>query len=205
VNGNDTDAATPRPPIPREWPPGPDGEQLTAAEVVELERVARTRIIGIVSPSLRPNAADDVVQDAMGEFLIVWRREHVEHPDRLVRTIARRKAWRYQAAWERRRPWPAIFADDDTDAAWAPEDHDAAARQRPDPLVAVENRDALRWAINQLDDRHQPIGRLAYLHEPPLNAKQIAERLGLAHGTVRNRLVDIRHALQDLLTDDDTD
>ena len=57
----------------------------------------------------------------------------------------------------------------------------------------------LKYAISQLRPVDREIARLTYECEPPLQGPEVAERTGLPAGTVRNRLVQIRRLLAELL------
>lgn len=119
---------------------------------------------------------------------------------------------KYRNAWEARRGFDWI------DEAEASENNPKIARAGravaagddgiADPLVAIidgADRDALLWAVAQLDELDRHIIELTYLGTVAQKAPAVAAELGLAPKTVRNRLVVIRRELAAVLADLDAD
>lgn len=156
--------------------------ELTDAELTALGKQAARQAL---TRSALPHCSD-IAQDAMIDFDRKRRRgDHIENPAGLIRVIARRRAWRFRDRWELERDRPV--ADEDI-AAPAPDDD-------PYPEVAID------WLMSHLDDRDREIALLTW--GEGLKAPAVAQRVGLAPGTVRNRLVRIRRHLRQVLADDD--
>lgn len=173
---------------------------MTETEVEALRSIARDEARFRLTVS-GGHEVEDVVQSAILEYLDYAAKNEVENPRGMICIIARRRAWKYRDKWEEKRANTVVDP-----IGGAEEDPRVRGIEliagAGDPVAAlVEKREAqlVAYAVNQLDPVDREIARLTYLSKPPLNAPEVAERLSLAAGTVRNRLVRIRHHLAELL------
>ncbi len=154
----------------------------------------------------------DVVQQVMADYVTYAADHDVSNPGGLVRIMARRRVHKYRDAWERRRGWATVLVGEDEDET---DDHGARAAAvdglEPeavdagpedavvDAMVADSERESVAYALSLLKPEFREIAELTYLADPQLKAPAVAEQLGLSPGTVRNRLVEIRRVLAELL------
>ena len=182
--------------------PDDAGDDVVTARYDELDRVARQTALRRLTVS-GGHEVDDVVAQAFEEYVVYAATHTVENPGALIRVIARRRAAKQRDQWEARRDHDWID-DSEQDAAAIPRaGHGINPADTTDPLsviIAEADRDALAWAIGELDAVDQQITQLTYYEQ--LTSDQVGAALGLAAKTVRNRLVDIRRRLALLLTDD---
>jgi RNA polymerase sigma factor (sigma-70 family) len=112
----------------------------------------------------------DLVQDTLVKVAGAWRRVHTDgNPIGYARTVMFRT---YVSRWRlnRRRPTVALGDDD------PPAERDAYA--------TVENRDALRWALQGISREQRAVLVLTYLEQA--DDADIAELLGRRPATVRS-------------------
>lgn len=150
----------------------------------ELRALGKRAARWALSPSAR-HLGSDVAQDAMLD--LDHKRqlgEEIKHPDRLIQVIAKRRAWKVRDQWERDRDRPHF-------------DENLAATEA-EAVVLPEV--AMDWLLGHLNSSDREIAYLTYVEG--LKAPAVAERIGLAAGTVRNRLVRIRKALRVALDKD---
>lgn len=175
---------------------------MNTADVKELQEVARqeARIALTLSGG---HEVDDVVQTSIAQYLERAGRTEIKNPGALVRIIARRSAWKYRDKWEAKRGDRPLHklggAGEDADAKRPDLAADVEAPE--DALITRKEAELVTYAVDQLDPEDREIASLTYLSDPPRTAPEIAERLHLAPGTVRNRLVRIRRLLAELLDD----
>lgn len=192
-------------------------DEVAVDDYAALLAIARREARRRITPSAQ-HVADDLASRAMGEYLGYVERQHeagrsIDNPAGLIVTIVRRQASKHRPKWEATRGIPPVAEDRSFGGAADGDDQRAtpgvvAEDQRlgaEDLLLAVEVREQVEWAVTQLDGTERRIAELAFLAEPPLNDKQIAAELGLAHGTVRNKKVRVRAQLTEWLTDDDSE
>jgi RNA polymerase sigma-70 factor (ECF subfamily) len=89
--------------------------------------------------------------------------------------------------------------------AWLDQGHPEAADPTADPAADAERHDLQRqvWqAISRLSDAHREILVLRDYHD--LSYREIAEVLGVPHGTVMSRLHAARNGLREILLDEGT-
>jgi RNA polymerase sigma factor (sigma-70 family) len=95
-------------------------------------------------------------------------------PAWLIR-VATRKCYR----WKRQRAAEAVEIDEgEIDAQ--PENR----RMQPDPLAVVEREQVVREAMEELPPRCREMVRLLFFEQPPLRYTEVAQRLGLAPGSI---------------------
>jgi RNA polymerase sigma factor (sigma-70 family) len=150
--------------------------------------------------------------DAADVFQFTFARlvEHLSRLDDAARvrawlvTTARRETLRLLSLQQRVGPLP-VAAGNGADAG---DDEDPFA-QWPDPaplpeaqLQSLQDQDRVRRALERLDERSRAFVELLFLQDPPLAYADIAERLGIAEGSIgptRARCLDkLRRALQRL-------
>jgi DNA-directed RNA polymerase specialized sigma24 family protein len=173
---------------------------LTETDLESLRRIARQEAAKQLTVS-GGHEMDDVVQSSMLEYLAYAAKNEVGNPGGLMRVIARFRAMKFRDKWESRR------ADTVIDAVGVPRDDDRGrglqlAAATGDPLAALLVRgeaQLVAYALGKLEPLDREIARLTFLCESPWTAPVVAERVGLAAGTVRNRLVRIRRTLAQLL------
>jgi len=177
--------------------------EVTRMPEIDLETL-RTIALEEARRRLTPSGdheADDIAQSSVLEYLDYAAKNEVENPRGMICIIARRRAWKYRDKWEAKRANPVVDpiggADEDARSRGV-----ELAANIGDPVTAlVEKREAqlVAYAVSQLDPVDREIAHLTYMSKTPLNAPEVAERLSLAAGTVRNRLVRIRRYLAELL------
>ena len=129
-------------------------------------------------------------------------------PDRLqawLVTTARRETLK-MLHHQRRHPAPSpatVLADEsEDDRADATSQLADEALLPPDQLDALQSQDRVRRALATLDKRSRELLTYLYLHDPPLDYDEIAERLDMAAGSIgptRSRSLDkLRRALDTL-------
>lgn len=159
--------------------------------------------------------AEDIAQEAVVALDNYASRHEVHNPGGCIRVITRRLAIKARGRWQDHYGEPVLGVGKDPSGGADPpaggeERWRGMAVVEPeaaggDPWVefdAAATLELIHVAIEQLPDTDRRIARLAYLNEPPLRAPQIADQLGLASGTVRNHLVEIRRTLAALVNED---
>lgn len=174
-------------------------------EFADLEALGRRVAEKYLTPSAFVFEIDDVVAQSLEELLRAQARGEVENPHGLLSKIVHDRALKVRTRWERERErgWfedepPKGGAGGVVKFARAgrgvvADDHGAG-----DPLaqlIAAGDLDALWTAVNALAPDDRRIAELTYLGTGPRKAPEVARELGLAPGTVRNRLVVIRREL----------
>ena len=134
-----------------------------------------------------------------------------------MRVIARRRTSKYRVAWQKRRGGDdprliAILGEDDADPDGEGVGHHVQGEVPANnhSFERFEIDDALRWAITQLQPKYRAVAELTFLDssvsprflQHRRDSGEVAELLGIAEGTVRNRLSTARSMLADLLRED---
>ena len=120
-------------------------------------------------------------QDAADVFQAVWAQLFAELPR--LRSVDGLRSWLITVAghkcyqWKREQSSQAAAAE----PAYEPIDRQALY---PEWRQQVEREQMLRDALFQLPPRCQEMMRLLFYHQPPLPYKEVAERLGLAEGSI---------------------
>ena len=120
-------------------------------------------------------------QDAADVFQSVWAQLFAELPR--LRSVEGLRSWLITVAghkcyqWKRQQSSQAAAAE----PAYEPIDTQALY---PEWRQQVEREQMLRDALFQLPPRCQEMMRLLFYHQPPLPYKEVAERLGLAEGSI---------------------
>ncbi len=188
----------------------------TEAELAELGEVAR-RVAENWLPMSARDSVGDVVQDSLIAYVEYASRKEVDNPVGVMALIAKRRAQKSNMDWKKNRRNEDGIGLDDEDGRGDGHHVVADIPGMGRTVERFENLDALGWAIEQLPADLRPIAELTFLGgesadgsrgefnflQDRLDAEEVASRLGLAVGTVRNRLVTIRRLLQDLLLDED--
>lgn len=124
-------------------------------------------------------------QDAAAEVFQRVFTSLVEHLDGLERP-ERVSAWLVTAA--KRESWRAARRPAASRAALAPEEHAADVPDSEvlaeDELVRLEEHATLRRAIDCLEDRCRELVYLMFYADEPLSYGEVAERLGIAEGSI---------------------
>lgn len=175
---------------------------MTTDELKALEKVAKAEARRHLSKS-GGHEVDDVAQVAIIEYLARIAKTEVKNPGAMIRMIAKRCAWKYRTKWENKRHDFVLhhLGEADEVARADTADSSPAVPTPEDAVIAQKEAELVEYAIDQLDPENREIARLTFLNQPPLKGPEVAERLNLAAGTVRNRLVQIRRFLVDLLAD----
>lgn len=175
---------------------------MTTSELKALEKIARAEARKGLTRS-GGHEVDDVVQSSILQYLDRITKTEVKNSGGMIRMIARRCVWKYRDKWEKKRDTHVLHQLGEADeAARADSGETGAVATAPeDALIVRMDSELVEYAVDQLDPEDREIARLTYLHEPQLKAPEVAERLNLAAGTVRNRLVRIRRLLADLLAE----
>ena len=187
----------------REW---------TKEEFEELTAVGR-RAAGKILTLSAGFEVDDVVAQSLEEFLKRDRTDEIPYPRALMRTIVRRRAIKVRDRWERdrERDWIEDELPEDgagglarvARAGRAVVADDRGAGDPLERLIAEGDREALWDAVAELTPEDRRIAELTYLGTGPRKAPDVAGELGIAPGTVRNRLVAIRRQLAEALDAED--
>lgn len=146
---------------------------------------------------------EDVIQTALADYVAYAANNEVANPGGLIHDMAKFHAIKYRKKWDRKHDDRVIDHAGKNNEGRGPGIE--VAGDVPDPLAAVvtaREADFVRYSVGTLDDEDREIAHLTYLHDPPQSAPEVAATLGLAAGTVRNRLVRIRRKLAELLDDD---
>jgi RNA polymerase sigma factor (sigma-70 family) len=126
---------------------------------------------------LDEDAAADVFQRVFTS--LVEHLDRLEQPDRL-------SAWLVTAA--KRETWRSSRRLAATRAAHAPEEHAADVPDSQilaeDEVVRLEEQATLRRAVDRLADRCRDLVLLLFYADEPLSYGEIAERLGMAEGSI---------------------
>jgi RNA polymerase sigma factor (sigma-70 family) len=133
---------------------------------------------------LSEDAAADVFQFTFAS--LYERIGRIEQPQAIqawLVTTAKRESLRLLQAAARFRPAPVARNDDGEPLD--PLDHvPDAAPLPPEQIEALQLQDRVRRAVKGLDSRTRTMIDLMYLQDPPLANREIAERLGLAEGSI---------------------
>jgi len=137
-------------------------------------------------------------QDAADIFQAVWTELFEELPK--LRSAGALRSWLITVAGHKCYQWKRHIAlDQGPDAVLEPVDPRASY---PEWRQAVEREQMLRDALFQLPPRCREMVRLLFYEQPPLPYKEVAERLGLAEGSIgfiRGRcLKKLRTALKEI-------
>jgi RNA polymerase sigma factor (sigma-70 family) len=120
-------------------------------------------------------------QDAADVFQAVWAQLFAELPR--LRSVEGLRSWLITVAghkcyqWKRQQGSQAAAVE----PAYEPVDTQALY---PEWRQQVEREQMLRDALFELPPRCQEMMRLLFYHQPPLAYKDVAERLGLAEGSI---------------------
>jgi RNA polymerase sigma-70 factor (sigma-E family) len=132
-----------------------------------------------------PEAAADLVQEALARTLRAWRRQSIEDPHAFVRKVMVNC---YASAWRRnRRAGPATTLE---------------LAELPvglDNLRVVEERDAVWRALRVLPPRQRAVTVLRYYDD--LTVAEIAAVMGTSTGTVKSQSARALRRLEALLTE----
>jgi RNA polymerase sigma factor (sigma-70 family) len=137
---------------------------------------------------------EDVAQCALMDFVKYSATNEIENPEGLICVMARRRARKYRDDWKANRGNRPLDVANGMGLALAAQGDDPVAA-----LISQKDAELLKYAISQLRPVDREIARLTYECDPPLSGPQVAERTGLTAATVRNRLVQIRRLLAELL------
>ncbi len=131
---------------------------------------------------------DDAADVFQFTFASLYERiDRIEQPQAIqawLVTTAKRETLRLLQARTRfapPRPRPADHGDDGTDPLQRIPD---SAPLPPEQIEALQLQDRVRRAVKRLDGRSRTMIDLMYLQDPPLPNREIAERLGLAEGSI---------------------
>ncbi|MBT9598076.1 MAG: sigma-70 family RNA polymerase sigma factor [Vitreoscilla sp.] len=143
---------------------------------------------------LSDHDAADVFQNCFSTLF-----EHLgdlDQPDRLnawLVTTARRETLRVLQRTPRHARLDTLGADAEDGDSGARGVADENAVLPPDRLAALQTQDRLRRAMDGLDKRSRELLTYLYLVDPPLSYEEIAERMGMALGSIgptRTRCLD---------------
>lgn len=139
-------------------------------------------VLGLIRQSVRDeHVAQDVAQES---FLSAYvHLNQLDDPHKFA-------AWLYRIALRQALKCPARSMTSAVD-----EQDDAAGR---DEEMQDERRRAVRAAVGELEEPYRLVVTLRYLEG--LDAAEIAERIGVAHGTVRSWLSRVRPILREKLS-----
>src|SRR6516165_5576059 len=126
-------------------------------------------------------AAEDLVQTALGRSLRAWRLRRIEDPRAFVRKVMVNS----YASWHRRYGG----------REWAVAEVAGRAAMTEDPACQVDDRDAVWRALRELPPRQRAVIVLRYYED--LTEAEIAAVMGVSTGTVKSQAA---HALRRLGT-----
>ena len=167
------------------------GDCFEPEEFARLSDVAERATIRKLSTSALGNLLDDVVSITMTEYwTLVQRGTQIEDPEAMVATIAQRRAIDHARAWNRRRNRRIGFDPDDGFELGIDEDLlpevEAPLPSTLDIVKLIE-----RAGADEIDRRI--IVRSVIEGATP---EDLADELGIAEKTVRNRLTAIKNRLR---------
>jgi RNA polymerase sigma-70 factor (sigma-E family) len=131
-----------------------------------------------------PEAAADLVQEALARTLRAWRRRSIDDPHAFVRKVMVNS---YASAWRRNRRAPTTPLD--------PAELSAGL----DDLRAVDERDAVWRALRVLPPRQRAVTVLRYYDD--LTVAEIAAVMGTSAGTVKSQSARALRRLEALLAE----
>lgn len=151
--------------------------------------VAYRAAASVLSPSARPNLAEDVASKAVEEY---WRKlqteETIEDPEALVATIARRRALDARKRWTRKRDLRFREEGDEIEGR-ANNDYVAVPAKEVSPFGEISSHEIASIiqaaALDGGDEADVEIAVGRMLRGESI--EELANRLGLAEKTVRNR------------------
>ena len=151
---------------------------MRAAQAVDwaaaAERYADVVYSVAIKFGLSPHDAAEAFQDT---WVVALSKDRVPEESGMVPWLAAIACWRCRGILRRRRTAPL-----DDDAAAAVEDVDAPPPE--DLLAAAEEEQAVRVALRSLPERDREILAALYLAQEPLPYVEVAERMGVAVGSV---------------------
>lgn len=171
-----------------------DGERDAREELAR--RVGRSAYVFALQLTGTPDTASDIAQDGVMKFF--------QHLDRFDsnRPI---DPWLYQIVRNRARDLmrrERVRRHESLDA-WLEQGHPEAADPSADPAADAERHDLQRqiWrGVSRLPEAHREILVLRDYHD--LSYREIAEVVGIPHGTVMSRLHAARKGLREILLDE---
>jgi RNA polymerase sigma-70 factor (sigma-E family) len=129
-----------------------------------------------------PDAAADLVQEALARTLRAWRRHPIDDPHAFMRKVMVNS---YASAWRRRHVLPLV----DADLARLP--------ARADDVRQIDDQDAVWRALRALPPRQRAVTVLRYYDD--LTEAEIAAAMGTSTGTVKSQSARALRRLEVLL------